>query len=497
MGKHKYSRRRKHKHKHKHKYKDKKKGGMNTLPVGQGLVESYVSSKKPSFSYTGPIVDINPQQVSPYNQLQIRKEIEALQNLQLLKNLEIMKSFGNVHFNPTNCVMYDQLSEAYGQGIIAGHGSTNPLEFPGGEIFCIVPDNIIVRPMIKYGVNFKPDAYFLKKDLTDKQKELRIKQLEDKMKRKDIDVFYDYYGGNYNNLYCGGSIIMNNSISFPLTWDDHTNGYLPGGIITGDIDMGYRISKKYIDPQYGRYLGREGIRDKMYMEQFFKKAEAMEREGVSDERYKQILSDMQAENERIKRNLQFMEPLHSEKNEAYIINHIPEGCAKNPFKKRPKETRDKQLAEFFKYNNDGIIDRQSFISPYGRDNSFFLHEILKQISDVIKTTQPLIPRVYLLESCRGGGNLNVEELFKEFELSDVINCGNDSLATINEFKFFKQRFNQFKDDIENDKIIWENFIIAGPNKHKYPSRIDPNSMKQTVLWTFMDFIKLFIIINFM
>jgi hypothetical protein len=210
----------------------------------------------------------------------------------------------------------------------------------------------------------------------------------------------------------------------------------------------------------------------------------MEREGVPDEEYKQVLSNMEAENERIKRNLQFMEPLHSEKNEAYIINHMPEGCGKNPRKKRPKETRDKQLAEFFKYNNDGIIDRQTFISPYGRDNSFLLHEILKQISDVINTSQPLIPRVYLLESCRGGGNLNVEELFEEFELSDVIGCGDDSLATIDEFKFFKQRFNQFKDDIENDRIVWENFSLAGPNKHKYPSRINPNAVKQSVVGQF-------------
>ena len=129
-----------------------KKGGMNTLPFGRGIVESYVSSLKPSVGYSGSLVDINPQQVSPYNQLQIQREMEALQKSQLLRNLEILKSHGNSRFNPTNCMVYDQLSETYGQGIIAGHGSTNPLAFPEGEIFCIVPDNIIVRPMIKYGV---------------------------------------------------------------------------------------------------------------------------------------------------------------------------------------------------------------------------------------------------------------------------------------------------------------------------------------------------------
>ena len=50
---------------------------------------------------------------------------------------------------------------------IAGRGTTNPLAFPSVADFLYCPRQYNCASNEKYGVNFKPDAYFLK-DLSDK-----------------------------------------------------------------------------------------------------------------------------------------------------------------------------------------------------------------------------------------------------------------------------------------------------------------------------------------
>ena len=102
------------------------------------------------------------------------------------------------------------------EGIIFGHGSSIP------KVFCIVPDNIIIRPTTKLG-NVSNRASFLQ-DLDD------LNNLYSKKHRR-----YITFEKGYNTTYYPSSLIQDMLITFKSTYPE-TSTFSFSGIVTGNIN---------------------------------------------------------------------------------------------------------------------------------------------------------------------------------------------------------------------------------------------------------------------
>jgi len=114
-----------------------------------------------------------------------------------------------------------------GEGVIFGHGSQIP------ELFCIIPNNIILRPTTKSGTVSHRDFY-----------ERESEDLENLYNRTDREFLT--FANVYQRYYFPSSLIPNLLVTFKSTYPEN-NSFSLTGIVTGNINRQEKLIKLMSD----------------------------------------------------------------------------------------------------------------------------------------------------------------------------------------------------------------------------------------------------------